>query len=1130
MKLQSFYNYKNQNKNNLSVNFNLNPNFKGDFEDKFVKKQKNNPQNSKNLNFIKRVLQNFFSFDNSSMKGELTNIFDKYNLNSDSGKKISNKNFKNIMDLINDNKLSFEYLDEICSCLATEKEFNEILGNILNAVKIAKVESVIDIRFISYFYSSDYFSKLHSDFEKALPKANLSSLSKVEDFCLSDVLKGVNDDIYNQEELDNLEYYAPFKKDDIETARKIVSFYDEFDYKQNGKSLSSAVFLLDASGNVDKLGAMLKLDKIKEIPLKDLSDFILNISYNSSENFDFDKIVELSGHEKITKDNFLLFSKCFTHGMFDDKTFDYVEKFLNDPEITKEDVEYISTLQLDCANYKKAIILQKAGFEPWNSSELSNLDDNDFDLVLLFAQNNVDFDDVQYFIENYDKTIVEKIASLCCFINSKVLIEILQNNDLDNVLNVLDDEKLEKNDVLLSKLNPLKYNEKICAFLASSLFDLNLDLDLSEISAKELTFLPELLSDIICEDFSNVESAYFVVLDYFADSINRDFKNLNQDDKITLLASLNTAIPYKFDEKYINTVEKVKNLSKKMNTNLAGSFCVYNVKKADSDCFFRDIIANNNKESFEILKSCNIEKYGKNGLPLKFSRVDFLQSLNLIFNKIDIKKRDEIVKKLEITPYLEKKSNKITGYDGIVNYSNLDKNDKIEREIYLICEKFFEKNEVLTDDEKLNHVLNSLIKGFSEFINIIGKKQHYTHEYSLDIHTVKVLKEALCDCEFDKLSNCDKTILKFLILFHDISKQENKISKQHPRLSAIYSNVLLSKFNLSSDVKQRIFKLIENHNWLELLNCEDSDIKTIAAYFSNISDFEIAKIFAKADLKGVGNGFYNEKSSVFNSFEFFQLCDLISQINKSGQIILPNQIINKTKVPRAFFNGKEYMVVDFSKIKDDEDLSNYGFEKGLNKRDLRLNVHMVSDFKQSALTVLNLLKENILCSSLISLSNQSVYCGFKFGAALVNQGYNIANSSKYNQSSGSGKKFKEFEKLLFPVNEEYGHYRTFISSELKNVLKLSDDEYEELFEKICNVKCLSQINKDIKLKNRTLPKNQVISAIKTVQDNLLNFCHNEINSYNPKINAFVARVDSIEEIPLGFLSFVEENNLPILII
>lgn len=41
--------------------------------------------------------------------------------------------------------------------------------------------------------------------------------------------------------------------------------------------------------------------------------------------------------------------------------------------------------------------------------------------------------------------------------------------------------------------------------------------------------------------------------------------------------------------------------------------------------------------------------------------------------------------------------------------------------------------------------------------------------------------------------------------------------------------------------------------------------------------------------------------------------------------------------------------------------------------------------------------------------------------------------------------------------------------------------------------------------------------------------YNEINLYNPKINAFAAKVNSLDEIPEDFLNFAHEYNLPIYI-
>jgi len=54
--------------------------------------------------------------------------------------------------------------------------------------------------------------------------------------------------------------------------------------------------------------------------------------------------------------------------------------------------------------------------------------------------------------------------------------------------------------------------------------------------------------------------------------------------------------------------------------------------------------------------------------------------------------------------------------------------------------------------------------------------------------------------------------------------------------------------------------------------------------------------------------------------------------------------------------------------------------------------------------------------------------------------------------------------------------------------------------------------------------------IRRADDKLLGRFHNEVNLNKPNVNAFVAKVKTIEEIPDEFLDFVYKYDLPIFIL
>ena len=69
-------------------------------------------------------------------------------------------------------------------------------------------------------------------------------------------------------------------------------------------------------------------------------------------------------------------------------------------------------------------------------------------------------------------------------------------------------------------------------------------------------------------------------------------------------------------------------------------------------------------------------------------------------------------------------------------------------------------------DPEAKAVFDALIQGFPEFTSIIGKVQHGTHAYTVDIHTLKVLQDVMNDPYYNRLSDMDKTVVKF-------AKEEN---------------------------------------------------------------------------------------------------------------------------------------------------------------------------------------------------------------------------------------------------------------------------------------------------------------------------------------------------------------------
>ena len=553
------------------------------------------------------------------------------------------------------------------------------------------------------------------------------------------------------------------------------------------------------------------------------------------------------------------------------------------------------------------------------------------------------------------------------------------------------------------------------------------------------------------------------------------------------------------------------------------------VDKKDATTALQGFFAN--KADLETtLKNFDFAQYQKNGLPLKYSRKAFLKDLNNITSKLPFVEQEKIFQKLEIKPIKSQKTSNIVGYDGIINLSNLDKKGT-EKEIYDIAHRFIRENEIQTGDNELDEMLNSLIKGFPEFINIIGKQQHLTHDLSLDIHILSVLKEVLNNSKYQQLSPKDKFCLKIATTFHDIAKKEAIIDSGHEETCAKFTKEILNKksLNLPVEYKNRIFEFIKNHNWLQKYNTGAITAEDLAVIFRRKNDYTMAQIFAEADLKGVQTSgrFYNIYGSKIKESE----ADFLSyqqKINSTAHIILTNSIINPAKVPVVEHKGEKYKVVDFTKLDESFNLEQYGFEPDTTVENLRLLVHVGNSFEDVA-QLSDSSKQGFICSSFISPKNAKTYCELPYGVSLRAENINIANASTKNQGSGFLKNFSSFKDIL-----KGQLFRYIIPAKIRSKLALSPTEYAELYEEIQKYSHSSQLNNidDITINSSTLRGREIKNAISEANDLLLTStlgC-NEVNIYSPKINAVIAKEDKLDKVPAHILKFARKHDLPIFLL
>lgn len=253
------------------------------------------------------------------------------------------------------------------------------------------------------------------------------------------------------------------------------------------------------------------------------------------------------------------------------------------------------------------------------------------------------------------------------------------------------------------------------------------------------------------------------------------------------------------------------------------------------------------------------ETFGKDGIPLKYSRNRFLGDLKAELEVLPPEERKLIEEKFDIrlnpTEFNEVgvEIERIPIVPGNIGTS------KAEQKISQIIKNFTQENETLIEDPETKKVLDSIVQEFPEFTAVIGKKQHHTHQYSVDVHTIKNLQDNLQNHRLQGLDSDSQLVLKYSTILHDLGKQfisDFCPDEGHARLSAIYTENILERMNLSPEIKSRILKQVEFHHWFKDYNMGRLSAKGVTNLFKTKEDITIAEIMARSDLKNVSDNFH----------------------------------------------------------------------------------------------------------------------------------------------------------------------------------------------------------------------------------------------------------------------------------
>lgn len=253
------------------------------------------------------------------------------------------------------------------------------------------------------------------------------------------------------------------------------------------------------------------------------------------------------------------------------------------------------------------------------------------------------------------------------------------------------------------------------------------------------------------------------------------------------------------------------------------------------------------------------ETFGKDGIPLKYSRNRFLGDLKAELEVLPPEERKLIEEKFDIRLNPTEFNEVGVEMERIPIVPENIGTSKAEQKISQIIKNFTQENETLIEDPETKKVLDSIIQEFPEFTAVIGKKQHHTHQYSVDVHTIKNLQDNLQNHRLQGLDSDSQLVLKYSTILHDLGKQfisDFCPDEGHARLSAIYTEKILGRMNLSPEIKSRILKQVEFHHWFKDYNMGRLSAKGVTNLFKTKEDVTIAEIMARSDLKNVSDNFH----------------------------------------------------------------------------------------------------------------------------------------------------------------------------------------------------------------------------------------------------------------------------------
>lgn len=828
-------------------------------------------------------------------------------------------------------------------------------------------------------------------------------------------------------------------------------------------------------------------------------------------------------------------------------------------------------------------VLKSQGYEEWNIKHLLNSGKADFDIVLDLVKNpiirklklgaeslgKINKDNVGFINHIIETKYYKKLGCNLDFV-SQTILSVTNKNTISFLNKMVDDGTLTvDNNTDIWKIVGTATNNKASMKYISDFYDTEKDFFLSHMGFS----VDYQLKELYASHFTHITDKNVDFAIELLHSRRGKLNDSNLDDYINIIKLTDkqgySSLDSNDKHALLSVIEKMsdadKALFKKHGFNidtisktLSGVKPNVKISSAQQREFLVKTLSNNNAKANKVFKEFDFAKYGTDGLPLKYSRKDFMNNVEDILKDLPTQDKVEILSHYGIEN---------DNFDGLLNnrpfedlsgYSPEFKNaaKKVQSEI----DKFTTKNEVDIPDKEVKEILDGLIKGLPEFTSIVGKQQHGTHAYSVDIHMLKVLQDAMNDPAYSKLSDKSKTVLKFAAILHDIGKATGVVDPNHFRTSANYMSSILDKFNLPTEMKHQIIDAVDNHHWFSAFNTDKISAQDVAAKCRRSGDLDVYKILAKADLANVSPSFHYHITGTSSKAEYNAKVDKkmaevdveLKRMNGTAPVVFDSKILHggkKFPTKKVVKNGVEYnvKVLNLGELPDGMPLEKYGFAPGTTKENATFGVHFSASPKESY---------DVITSDARRLTQQHPIFSFmylKFGHAgrSFNDGliFDIDNSNLVvaapkNSVTGFKKNLLEDSSSLF---DEHYDTRVGVSYLIRKHLSenagvsLTRDEYAVLFDKYLKTKKhFSQLNKNIRIGDKVIKAEDLKAAINDAQQSLFVNTkssevdgrfkdNNELTTIDPVPTGLYSTKTRIEDCSTELLKLAEEKGLPIIL-